>query len=76
MVVEIRKALSQGKKSFINPYNLFKKPEQKVKKLIENTTEALKHGKVPELTDEGTSGAYIIQNKKNKRISIFKPFDE
>ena len=60
MVVEIRKTLSQGKKSFINPYNLFNKPEKKVKKLIENTTEALKNGKIPELTDEGTSGVYII----------------
>jgi len=28
------------------------------------------------LTDEGTSGSYLIHNVERKPIAIFKPFDE
>jgi len=33
-------------------------------------------GLKPKLTEEGTSGVYILKNKNREHIGIFKPYDE
>ena len=74
--MEIRKGYINIEKPSINPYKLFKKTEIRVKSLLRHTIEAVENGKNPELTSEGTSGVYMIENNENQKIAIFKPFDE
>lgn len=48
----------------------------KMKQAIEGVKRGLNAGLAPELTFEGTSGAYFMRNDKQVPVAIFKPIDE
>eukprot|EP00826_Nyctotherus_ovalis_P012882 TRINITY_DN13430_c0_g1_i3.p1 TRINITY_DN13430_c0_g1~~TRINITY_DN13430_c0_g1_i3.p1 ORF type:complete len:509 (-),score=135.64 TRINITY_DN13430_c0_g1_i3:204-1730(-) len=48
----------------------------KIKPIIDGVKRGLNAGLAPELTFEGTSGAYFMRNDKQVPIAVFKPIDE
>lgn len=47
-----------------------------MKTTIDEIKRGLNSGLVPELTFEGTSGAYFMRNDKQVPVAVFKPIDE
>ena len=43
---------------------------------ISESAKAFEIGLIPKLTENGTSGTYLLKNDQRKDIAIFKPFDE
>ena len=49
---------------------------EKLRGDIKQIDRALKFGFKPRLTDDGTSGTYLMRNQRKKIIGVFKPVDE
>jgi hypothetical protein len=43
---------------------------------IERVQAGFKHAHLPTLTSDGTSGTYILQDRKGDPVAVFKPMDE
>lgn len=48
----------------------------RMKYVVDGIKRGLNAGLIPELTFEGTSGAYLMKNDKYKPVAVFKPIDE
>lgn len=46
------------------------------KKVIDHIRKGFIAGFKPKLTDDGTSGTYILQNHYKRKVAVFKPIDE
>ena len=61
--------------SYIASYGSVK-CEPEMKEIISSIWQAFNQNLVPQLTEEGTSGAYRMRNVKKKCVAIFKAVDE
>ena len=44
--------------------------------MAEKIQSGFEAGHAPKLTDEGTSGTYLMKDDMNSALAVFKPFDE
>jgi hypothetical protein len=47
-----------------------------MKEQIKSIEEGFANGMVPHLTNEGTSGTYILKSHAGESVAVFKPIDE
>jgi hypothetical protein len=43
--------------------------------MIDSIKKGFKHNMKPKLSDNGTSGCYMLDNSFGQTVAIFKPFD-
>ena len=49
---------------------------QELDEIIKDIKDGLQEGLKPKLTDDGTSGTYILRGSSKKAVAAFKPIDE
>lgn len=60
----------------VNPYRILEPMPEDIREMLENVKNGFLKGVKPHLTENGTSGTYLLENSVRKVVAIFKPYDE